>query len=152
MKKPNGWTVVDTSVGDDPRLNKLQQFIAGKPFGFLRDTDMPALIELDRLMPCLVRCQQCRFTCAAQDVEHLLKCVRAGGDHVRDVSMATGYVERAANWHPPGVAMSKPSPDLALSTEAGIKAKAPQTPWWREHIGVRDRYADECHSDADPGL
>lgn len=119
-------------------MNKLQLFIADKPFGFLKDTDMPALIEMDRLMPCLVRCERCRFTCAAQDVAHLLKCVRAGGDHVRDVSMAHGYKERAAAWHAPHVARPKPSPDLALATEANLKSpwktRAPEMPWHSDDL------------------
>lgn len=39
-----------------------------------------------RLWPLLVRCGGCRFTASAQDVAHLIKCIEAGGDYVRDVS------------------------------------------------------------------
>jgi hypothetical protein len=79
-------------------MNKLQQFI--QSHSFLRDTDLPALIALDRLCQVLVRCGGCRFTCAAQDVAHLVKCVSAGGDYVRDVSFPVGSFERAASWQP----------------------------------------------------
>jgi hypothetical protein len=81
-------------------MNKLQQFIQSKPCGFLRDTDMPALIALDRLFPVLVRCGGCRFTCGAQDFEHLERCLVAGGDYVRDVSFPVGSMERAVAWVP----------------------------------------------------
>lgn len=77
-------------------MNQLQTFIAGLPFGFLTAEQMPELIKLDRLHPCLVRCGGCRFTCAAQYVSHLIKCVEAGGDYVRDVSLPVGSAERAA--------------------------------------------------------
>src|SRR5437764_14745167 len=81
-------------------MNALQQFIASKPMGFLKSTDMPALIALDRLCPVLVRCGGCRFTCAAQDLKHLIECIKAGADYVRDVSFPTGSLERAALWQP----------------------------------------------------
>ena len=81
-------------------MNALQAFIASKPCGFLKDTDMASLIALDRLCPVLVRCGGCRFTCGAQDVPHLLRCIEAGGDYVRDVSFPVGALERAATWTP----------------------------------------------------
>jgi len=81
-------------------MNALQTFIASVPCGFLKSTDMPKLIELDRLCPVLVRCGGCRFTCAAQDCAHLIKCIEASGDYCRDVSFPTGSVERAATWVP----------------------------------------------------
>ena len=59
---------------------------------------MPELIKLDRLCPVLVRCGACRFTCAAQDCAHLLECIAAGGDYVRDVSFPVGASDRAASW------------------------------------------------------
>lgn len=74
-------------------MNRLQSFIQRinqQSYGFLRDTDMPELIAVDRLCQVLVRCGGCRFTCAAQDVAHLVKCVEAGGDYVRDVSFPVG--------------------------------------------------------------
>src|SRR5881392_2872760 len=81
-------------------MNKLQEFIDSKPMGFLSEADIPKLIALDRLCPVLVRCGGCRFTCGAQDVQHLMRCVEAGGDYVRDVSFPVGSVERAAKWKP----------------------------------------------------
>ncbi len=79
-------------------MNKLQQFIASKPGGYLKDTDILTLVALDRLCPVLVRCGGCRFTCAAQDVAHLEACITAGGDYIRDVSFPVGSLEKAANW------------------------------------------------------
>ncbi len=81
-------------------MNELQQFIQSKPMGFLTDKDIPQLIALDPLFPVLVRCGGCRFTCGAQDVVHLEACIKAGGDHVRDVSFPVGSTERAARWRP----------------------------------------------------
>ena len=79
-------------------MNKYQQFIKGKPFGFLNKQDLAELILLDRLCPCLIRCEMGRFTCAAQDVAHFVHVVEKGGEHVRDVAMASGYMDRAALW------------------------------------------------------
>lgn len=39
-----------------------------------------------RLWQVLVRAGSCRLVCAAQDVEHITRCLEAGGDYVRDVS------------------------------------------------------------------
>lgn len=79
-------------------MNKLESFIAGLPCGFITEKQLPELIALDRLHPVLVRCGGGRFTCGAQDVEHFLKCVAAGGDYVRDVSLPVGSAERARAW------------------------------------------------------
>jgi hypothetical protein len=81
-------------------MNKLQEFIQSLPCGFIRADQMPTLIALDRLHPCLVRCGNGRFTCGAQDVAHFIRCVEAGGDYVRDVSLPVGSAERAAAWVP----------------------------------------------------
>ena len=55
---------------------------------FLKPRDVAEFTELERLRPILVRCGACRFTCAAQDVEHLLAIIkREGSDYVRDVSL-----------------------------------------------------------------
>lgn len=103
-------------------MNNLQKFISSKPCGFLTDGDMPALIELDRLCPVLVRCGGCRFTCGAQYLDHMIKCIEAGGDYVRDVSFPVGAVECAAAWVPAGngLVAHVPAPlnraqDLALN-------------------------------------
>lgn len=81
-------------------MNALQTFIAKLPFGFITSAQMPELIALDRLHPCLIRCGNCRVTTPAQDVEHVIKCIAVGGDYVRDVSLPVGSMERAANWQP----------------------------------------------------
>lgn len=79
-------------------MNALQTFIAKLPFGFITSAQLPELIALDRLHPCLIRCGGCRVTTAAQDVEHVIRCISAGGDYVRDVSLPVGSMERAAKW------------------------------------------------------
>lgn len=79
-------------------MNELQKFIDSKLRGFLKETDMHGLIALDRLCPVLVRCGCGRFTCPAQDAAHFIKCVEAGGDYVRDVSLPIGTAQRAAAW------------------------------------------------------
>lgn len=57
-------------------------------YGFLKDCDLPELAKIDRLFPCLVRCGGCRFTCAVQDVSHLVGIIEASGqEHVRDIAM-----------------------------------------------------------------
>lgn len=81
-------------------MNALETFLNSKPYGFLTSADMPELVKLDRLFQVLVRCGGCRFTCAAQDVAHLIKCIEAGGDYVRDVSLPVGWQSRAASWKP----------------------------------------------------
>jgi hypothetical protein len=58
-----------------------------KQMGCLTIADVQKLIEIDRLHQVLVRCGNGRFVCAAQDVEHFMKCVEKGGDYVRDVSL-----------------------------------------------------------------
>lgn len=71
------------------------QFALTKTFGFLRDTDIPQLVKLDRLQPLLVRCGACRFTCAAQDTPTLVSYVEAAGDYVRDVSFTSDVMDEA---------------------------------------------------------
>lgn len=146
-------------------MNKLQQFIQSKPGGFLRDADMPALIALDRLCQVLVRCGGCRFTCAAQDVKHLIACLESGGDYVRDVSFPVGSMERAASW--------KPEPtqaEIAAFTLAAYGAPAKVVGSFLQKKGathaLRPKYSthfnendcggafdgNQVTSDADPGL
>lgn len=58
--------------------------------GFLTKSDLADIVGFDRLRRVLVRCGGCRFTAAAQDVAHLIRCIEAGGDYVRDVSLPVG--------------------------------------------------------------
>ena len=142
-------------------MNKLQAYIDWKnktDGGFLRDVDMVTLIGLDRLCQVLVRCGGCRFTCAAQDVTHLVKCVEAGGDYVRDVSFPVGAWERAAGWQPDCVVTplcSLSAHFLAPRHTAGERAKARQQDAAvrfdeSQCGGVFD--GNQVTSDADPGL
>ena len=67
---------------------------------FFQSADLPALIEIDRLMPVLVRCGNGRFTCAAQDVTHFIAIIEehsndspgsVENDYVRDISLPVGH-------------------------------------------------------------
>lgn len=71
------------------------QFVLGLPMGCLAMDDLPALMFHDRLVPVLVRCGGCRFTCAAQDVERLVLLVEMGGEYVRDVSVPVAVLVEA---------------------------------------------------------
>lgn len=141
-------------------MNKLQQFIKSKEpqCGFLRDTDIAELVKLDRLCQILVRCGGCRFTCAAQDVEHLEQCIKAGGDYIRDVSFPVGAFERAASWQPdcPVTPLSAlPASFLAPRHTAGERAKARQlsdSVWFNESDCGGAFDGNQVTSDADSGL
>jgi hypothetical protein len=130
-------------------MNALQSFIASKPCGFLKDTDIPALIALDRLCPVLVRCGGCRFTCSAQDIAHIIRCIEAGGDYVRDVSFPVGSLELAARWQPEPNA---PRPFTHEERKADLaKRKVIHAPFDESQCGgVYDGFS--VSSDADPGL
>lgn len=139
-------------------MNKLQQFIQSQPCGFLTSReDEDTLIALDRLFPMLVRCGGCRFTCAAQDIRHLVKCVEAGGDYVRDVSFPVGAFERAASWQP------EPNYTDAWTREAKEAARPEKqrpsawcinrgTPHFNENDCGGAFDGNQVTSDADPGL
>jgi len=79
-------------------MNALQKLIRRHPFGGITTADLPELLALDRLHPVLVICGCCRFTCAAQNLEHMIACVQKGGDYVRYLSFPVGSFERAATW------------------------------------------------------
>ncbi len=88
---------LDTIRQHDPQL---ADQIVGR-HGFLLDSMLPRLIQIDRLMPVVIRCNACRMTVAVQDVQHVcdiitehaeLKAkaenVELAGDWVRDISLA----------------------------------------------------------------
>jgi hypothetical protein len=130
-------------------MNKLQAFITKHPF--LTDKTITELIDIDRLCPVLVRCGGCRFTAGAQDIPHLVKCIEAGGDYVRDVSFPVGSGERAADWiEKPQTLMQLPKAEQA---EYGPKPpRSKRHDGWDESQcgGVFD--GSQVTSDADPGL
>lgn len=138
-------------------MNDLQQFIASKPMGFLTEADMSELIKLDRLCPVLVRLGGGRFTCGAQDCAHLIECVEAGGDYVRDVSFPVGSIERAAKWQPKSQivrALKRPSVVSYIDEydEGGMPDGNQVHVQFNESDcgGVFD--GNQVTSDADPGL
>jgi len=69
-------------------MGKIHELLA-KKYGFIESKEeLDAVIEENRLHPCVVRCGQCRFVCPAQDVEFLTGIVKdSGKDHVRDISV-----------------------------------------------------------------
>lgn len=142
-------------------MNKIQQFISRinqERCGFLIDSDIAQLKALDRLFQVLVRCGGCRFLCSAQDVDHLIKCVSAGGDYVRDVSFPTDSLDRAASWHPE--CPVTPVSTLPASFTAARPAKQPSkswsinrgTPYFNESDCGGAFDGSQVTSDADPGL
>ncbi len=136
-------------------MNRLESFIASRDAecGFLNVAQLKELETIDRLCPVLVRCGGCRFTCAAQDVPHLLACIKAGGDHVRDVSLPVGSMELAALWMPESQA-------LDTWTQMAVKPAKPTPPsvaGHRYHASDDGDYGGAFDgftvtSDADPGL
>jgi hypothetical protein len=148
-------------------MNALQQFVSTTTadMGFLTKEKLAALIAIDRLCPVLVRCGACRFTCAAQYVEHLTRCIEAGGDYIRDVSLPTTTDDYAAQWKPaPAAPAAKPYVDgwtREALTQAAGRVERTIPPAIPRRLGV------SCHeerdfggafdgtsvtSDADPGL
>lgn len=56
--------------------------------GFLTNEDVKIVAKTDRLTQILVRCGNCRFVAAAQDIKHLTDIIeRDGHDYVRDFSL-----------------------------------------------------------------
>ena len=139
-------------------MNQLQAFINGKlqNGGFLSSEDLPDLIKIERLQQVLVRCGGCRFTCAAQDVEHLIKCIDAGGDYVRDVSFKSGALAEAEMWRPepplrPVVSKSS-IPRLTVNPRVQMPDRVDRINTFNPNDcgGVFD--GSGVVSDADPGL
>jgi hypothetical protein len=140
-------------------MNSFQKFISEHPGGFLRDTDMPALISLHRLCPVVVRCGGCRFVAGAQDVPHLIECIKAGGDYVRDVSITYEAQQNSAAWH------YEPSPeewrkrnaaaDAKLAVGVAVvkaAAKGPRNEEGVDWICTGNFDGNTCGTDADSGL
>lgn len=141
-------------------MNKLQQFIKSEDpqCGFLRDTDIAELVKLDRLCQVLVRCGGCRFTCSAQDVEHLEQCIKAGGDYIRDVSFPVGAFERAASWQPDCIVTPLSTLPASFINERPAKQPARSwsinrgTPYFNEADCGGAFDGNQVISDADSGL
>jgi hypothetical protein len=71
-----------------PDLNEILA-AAAKRHGFVTLPEVAVIAEADRLRLLLIRCGGCRFLCSAQYVTHLIACIEAGGDYVRDISLPT---------------------------------------------------------------
>jgi hypothetical protein len=140
-------------------MNKLQDFIESTgPGRFLTDKTLPELAAIARLCPVLVRAGGCRFICGAQDVDHLERCLKAGGDYIRDVSL-TGDSDRfALGWIPEKAAYVDTGREGIGSSRGIVRTHNPAVGTWTPapHFneadcgGVFDGY--QVTSDADPGL
>jgi hypothetical protein len=144
-------------------MNALQEFVAStkSECGFLSKDKLAALIVIDPLCPVLVRCGGCRFTCGAQYVDHMLQCITAGGNYVRDVSLPTSTDAYAAAWRPTPPPYVDGWTREALTQAAGrvertIKLAMPRrlgasdSAMERDFGGAFDGHT--VTSDADPGL
>jgi len=85
--------------GPDPETETIDGILlrsARDEMGFLKDYEVKRIASdpEHRLFLLLVRCGACRFLAPAQDVEHLERCIAAGGDYVRDVSIPVDGCER----------------------------------------------------------
>ena len=147
--------------------------------GFLKDCDLPELTKIDRLFPCLVRCGGCRFTCAVQDVSHLVGIIEASGkEYVRDIAMLMnppppkpgpyGTWEKAEsearslNRAVEAGECGYPEDAAQTITHSAEVAAIPCGPSahgndWRARTPFTDSngptgHGDICYSDADPGL
>lgn len=136
--------------------------------GFLSDLDVEVLAETDRLRQVLVRCNGCRFTCAAQDVKHLTAIVEASKvDWVRDVSLLSSDAAYSGDFSPrtvdgdykPATLTTMAKGALAaLSQPAIFPADVAAAKTWlnyglhesSEYSGSYDGFS--VTSDADPGL
>lgn len=122
-------------------MNALQKFIDSTgPGRFLTDKTLPELVKLARLCPVLVRAGGCRFMCAAQDVPHLERCLKAGGDYVRDVSFTGDADKFALGW-----AQER----LPLTVQRAVNARAQSFP--RTPEDQRARYPGSPFNEADCG-
>lgn len=120
-------------------LIKLLSKIAHEQGGFLLQSDIHQLAELDRLRQLLVRCGNCRFVTAAQDVGWITAIItRDGTDYVRDVSLLASDA---------AYSISPPAAQPVTQPESQIKTD-------RDYIRmiVGSNSLEDAWSDADPGL
>ena len=136
----------------------LASIILASPGGFVRDSELPAIIRADRLCWLLVRCVGCRFSCPAQDISRLLWCIGKGGELVRDVSFPAHTIDEARAFiaaqqlerpaHQPASSWSLNRPKL--KTAAALRAQDYQE--GRDWICTGTFDGHTCGTDADPGL
>jgi len=68
--------------------------------GFIRDTDLPALVESVPDMMVLIRCGCGRYTCRMDQVSDQVKTIEEGTDYVRDVCLIADNHDRIENGMP----------------------------------------------------
>ena len=139
----------------------LAAWVKGLPYGFLNAGQLAALAKVARMAPVLVRCGNCRFTCAADNAATLIGYVEAGGDYVRDVAITAealevyrGQAARSAEDTERARVLGE-SIKSAQAQAPRVAAPAPRRqcgPAFREEDcgGVFD--GNSVTSDADPGL
>ena len=69
---------------------KVAHAISSRGFFIANAEELATIVLFDRLALVHVRCGSCRFTCPAQDVNHLVEIINAdpkGRDYVRDISL-----------------------------------------------------------------
>ena len=134
----------------------LASLILASPCGFVTETDLPAIIEADRLCWLLVRCGGCRFSCPAQDLTRLMDYVSKGEDYVRDVSFPAHTIEEAwafitANHPLPERAKPRLQAAVAkLKTSAALRARDFQE--GRNWICTNNFDGSTCGTDAEGNL
>lgn len=127
----------------------LQQ--ASQDYGFLTSEGVATIANYDRLRQILVRCNNGRFVCAAQDVAHFIECIKTSKrDYVRDVSLLAGDPAlrgdyRAVTREP------KPYVEMIVSEERSDWSHAPENRFDEADCGgAFDGF--NVYSDADSGL
>ena len=116
--------------------------------GCFSSADLAELARLDRLRQVLVRCANCRFTCAAQDALHLIGIIRADNrDYVRDVSLPASDPAHRGDFRP---GMNDLPPTRIATTIPDAAAYPRFTVATEDFSGAFDGFT--VTSDADPGL
>ena len=141
--------------------------------GFLTESELTALADLDRLRQCLCRFGNGRFLTAAQNVAHFVDLIESTGkDYLRDVSLpasdpiyrgdySTQVTPKPTNYHgiPSGlttadaIQRAKPAPGgTGLPLTPNYPVPDRRFPAFNEADcgGVFDGF--QVTSDADPGL
>ena len=116
--------------------------------GYFSNADLAELARLEGLRQVLVRCGNCRFTCAAQDALHFIDIIRADNrDYVRDVSLPASDPAHRGDLRP---WTNDPPPARSAATVPDVAAHPHFTATAENFGGAFDGFT--VTSDADPGL